>query len=281
MPDTQNVNKQKLQRPDVLAKWVGALQLSKRGLEVTMRNRIKHIAAALGLAAVLAGGHAAAVPVTVAGATVSFTFDSALSGLFGTPAISGDVLYFTPTAFKTQSLNGSGFTTASQTFNVAVHANSGFELSAVNYTEDGDYYKIGSGSSVAVGGKLYVRDLDAPLAPALSGKLKPAQALTVTASLLDFEPTDWAAQAGVVVPTTWGGADGVVGGVNVTLENLLLASTLSGNSAAFIEKKFAALSVSTLPLIVASPVPEPDAWMLFVSGLGIVAYAFRRRHLRA
>lgn len=127
-----------------------------------------------------------------------------------------------------------------------------------NFVEDGDYYKIGSGSSVAVGGKLYVRELDAPLAPAIVGKLKPGGALTVTTSLLDFEPTDWTAQTGVVLPTTWGGADGVVACVNVTIENLLLASTLSANSAAFIEKKFAALSIVT------SPVPEPEAWVLFL-----------------
>lgn len=240
-----------------------------------MKKYIKQTAAALGLSAVMLSGHALAIPVTVAGTTVSFTFDSALSGLFGAPTVVGDALFFTPTAYKAQSFNGTGFAATSQTFNITVNANAGYQLEAVNFTEDGDYYNIGSGASVAVGGKLYVRDLDSPLSPAAISKLKSTLPLTDVTSLTDFETTDWTVQAGMTIPAGWGGADSVVGGINVTIENILLASSLVAGDAAFIEKKFAGLGIVT------SPVPEPQAYLLFLAGLGLVGYAARHKAHRA
>lgn len=216
-------------------------------------------------------GAAFATTVTLAGTTVSFTFDSALSGLFGAPTVTGDALYFTPTTYKAQSFNNSGFASASQTFNITVNANPGYRVSAVNLNEDGDYYNIGAGASVAVGGKLYVRDLESPLAPVAIGKIKAALPLTDVTSMADFETTDWTSHAGVATLAGWGGADGVVSGVNVTIENILLASSLTSDSAAFIEKKFVGLGV------VAAPVPEADTYAMMLVGLGLVGFAVRRR----
>jgi hypothetical protein len=233
---------------------------------------LKHTAAVLALSAALLSGPVQAVPMTVAGATVSFTFDSALSGLFGAPTVAGDALFFTPTAYKAQSFNNTGFASVSQTFNIAVNVNPGYRVSAVNLTEDGDYYKIGTDSSVAVGGKLYVRDLESPLAPAASSKIKSSLPLTDVTSLADFETTDWTSHAGVAIPAGWGGADGIVSGVNVTIENILLATNSFG-SAAFIEKKFAGLAIVT------APVPEPQAYALFLAGLGLIGFmGWRRAH---
>ncbi len=234
-----------------------------------------HTAVVLGLSAVIASGPARAVPVTVAGSTVNFTFDSALSGLFGAPAVAGNVLFFTPTTYKAQSFNGSGFASASQTFNVMVNARPGYLVSAVDLNEDGDYYNIGANASVAVGGKLYVRDIESPLAPAAFGTIKPALPLTDVTSLANFETTNWTSHAGVAIPAGWGGADSVVSGVNVTIQNILLASTMTSGSAAFIEKKFAGLSVVT------APVPEPDAYALFLVGLGLVGSMAWHRRRRA
>ena len=225
-----------------------------------------HTATVLGLSVAMLSGHALAVPVTVAGTTVSFTFDSALSGLFGAPTVTGDALFFTPTTYKAQSFNGSGFASASQTFNITVNANPGYFVTAVNLNEDGDYYNIGAGASVAVGGKLYVRDLESPLTPAASSKIKSLLPLTDVTSLADFETTDWTSHAGVTIPAGWGGADGVVSGVNVTIENILLANSSTLGSAAFIEKKFAGLDIVT------TPVPEPQAYALFFAGLGLVGF---------
>lgn len=231
----------------------------------------KHTATALVLSAVMLSGPVQAVPVTVAGATVSFTFDSALSGLFGVPTVTGDALFFTPTTYKAQSFNGTGFVSTSQTFNIAVTANSGYQVSAVNLTEDGDYYNIGAGSNVAVGGKLYVRDLESPLTPAAISKIKSSLPLTDMTSLANFETTDWTSHASVAIPAGWGGADGIVSGVNVTLENLLLASSQTIGGAAFIEKKFAGVGIVT------TPVPEPQAYALFIAGLGLIGFMGWRR----
>ena len=86
-----------------------------------------------------------------------------------------------------------------------------------------------------MGGKLYVRDLESPLAPAASSKIKTTLPLTDVTSLANFETTDWTSQAGVTIPAGWGGSDGIVNGVNVTIENILLANSLTAGSAAFID----------------------------------------------
>lgn len=234
-------------------------------------KRMNKLAIAILLLSQALSGTALAVPVTVAGTSVSFTFDSALSGLFGAPTVAGDALFFTPTTYKAQSFNGTGFASASQTFNITVNANPGYLLSAVNLSEDGDYYNIGAGSSVAVGGKLYVRDLESPLTPPASSKIKSSVALTNTTSMMDFETTDWASHTNIAIPAGWGGADGIVSGVNVTIENILLASSLTLGDAAFIEKKFVGLNVVT------APVPEPETYALLLVGLGLVGVAVRRR----
>lgn len=234
-------------------------------------KRMSKLAAGILLLGQTLSGVAFAVPVTLTGTTVSFTFDSALSGLFGAPTVSGDALFFTPTTYKAQSFNGAGFDSASQTFNISVSANPGYRVSAVNLTEDGDYYKIGPSAGVAVGGKLYVRDLASPLAPVAIGKIKADVPLNDVTSLENFETTDWTSHTGVTIPAGWGGSDGIVSGVNVTIENILLARSMNPVSAAFIEKKFVALNLVT------APVPEPEAYAMMLVGLGLVGLAVRRR----
>lgn len=230
-------------------------------------KHMNKLAAAILLLSQAISGTALAVPVTVAGTTVSFTFDSALSGLFGAPTVTGDALFFTPTTYKAQSFNGTGFASASQTFNIAVNANSGYLVSAVNLNEDGDYYNIGTGSSVAVGGKFYARDLESPMTPAASSKIQSSLPLTDMTSMADFETTDWTSHANIAIPAGWGG----VSGVNVTIENILLANSTTLGAAAFIEKKFVGLNVVT------APVPEPETYAMLLAGLGLVGFVVRRR----
>lgn len=235
---------------------------------------VKHTGSVVsGLSALILSGSALAVPVTVAGTTVSFTFDSALAGLFGAPTVTGDSIWFTPTTFVAQSSNGAGLTPpTSQTFNIGVSANSGYQLSAVNLSEDGDYYKLGSGAEVAVGGKLYLRDSESPLAPAVSSSIHATQPLTAVTSMANFETSNWTATAGVAIPAGWGGADGIVSGANVTIQNILLANSTVAGSAAFIEKKFIGIDVVT------TPVPEPQTYAMFLAGLGLVGFLVRRKH---
>ncbi|MEW6119365.1 MAG: PEP-CTERM sorting domain-containing protein [Pseudomonadota bacterium] len=224
----------------------------------------------------LAAAQAQAVPVTLAGTTVSFTFDDALAGLFGTPSVSGDALFFTPTNFKAISSSGAGFVSASQTFNVAVTANAGYQIAGASLTENGDYYNINTNfagfEGVAVGGQLRLVDLDAPFTPAVVGAISATAPLTATTTFPSgFATSNWTATAAAAVPLGWGGADGIATAVNVTIENILIASSLNAASAAFIEKKFAGLEIVT------TPVPEPETYAFFLAGLGLVAALVRRR----
>jgi len=241
-----------------------------------MMTRIKHIGiATFAASAVLLGAQAQAVPVTVVGATVSFTFDSALAGLFGAPSVSGDSLYFTPTSFKAQSSSGAGFAVTSQTFNVAVTANAGHQIAGAALTESGDYFNINTNfagnEGVAVGGQFILRDLDSPFAAPVSANIVASAPLTATTTLATFGTANWTAGASVNVPLGWGGQDGIVEGVNLTLQNILIASSLNAASSAFIEKKFAGIEIIT------TPVPEPANYAMFLAGLGILGYLARRR----
>lgn len=238
-----------------------------------LQNLFKYTrAAVLGLSVAAWGGAATAVPITVTGTTVSFTFDDALAGLFGTPGGAGNALIFTPTNFKAQAFNSAGIVAASQTFNVQVSANPGYLITAVKLSEAGDYYNLGSSSAVAVGGQLRVFDLETPLAPALTASIAASQPLTALTSFAAFATSDWNASANVTLPATgWSGADGAIGNVNVTIENILLAKSLVLGDAAFIEKKFAGLAIVT------TPVPEPQAYLSFAVGLGLVGWMGWRR----
>jgi hypothetical protein len=232
-----------------------------------MKTTLKSAAILLTLAAAFQSGQVSAIPVTVSGASVSFTYDSALTGLFGAPTVVGDTFYFTPTTFTAQSYNGAGIVNTSATFNVAVTANSGYTLSAATLAEQGDYYVIGSGSAVAVGGKLFVRDLASPVTSVTSSSILPSTPLTATTTLAGFETSEWFASVGGALPGSWGS----ITGVNVTIENILLASTSAAGSAAFIEKKFAGLTV------IISPVPESNRAALMLAGLGLVGFVARRK----
>jgi hypothetical protein len=59
--------------------------------------------------------------------------------------------------------------------------------------------------------------------------------------------------------------------INVTVENLLLASTGVPSSVAFVEKKFVGLTA------VMAPVPEAETYAMMLAGLGLVGFAAARR----
>ncbi len=239
-------------------------------------NMFKNVGVAvLGLSAALLSGSALAVPTTLVGTNVSFTFDSALLGLYGTPIVSGDSLVFTPTAFSAASSNGAGFVMTNATLNVAITANAGYEFSTINLTERGDYYLIGSDAQVAVGGQIRVFDQDDPIHNEVTGSIVATAPFNVFTTFSTFSSTNWTANASASVPASgWGGDDGIVDGINLTIENLLIASTSAAGSAAFIEKKFAGTT------IIISAVPEADTYAMLLAGLGLVGFMARRRAAR-
>jgi hypothetical protein len=217
---------------------------------------------ALGLLVLSQGliGLAHAVPVTVSGTDFDFTYDDSLVGLFGQPTVSGDTLYFTPTDFKAQSANGSGYTVASGTVNIVVTAHSGQSFGNVSLAERGDYLLLGSGSSVDVTGQVRAFDTSMPLND-LTASVTPTSPLTMTGT----PAQNWNANASLNV-ASWSSATKL----NITLENLLLASTSSPNSLAFVEKKFAGLTITTA-------VPEAQTSSMLLAGLGLTAFIVARR----
>ncbi|MGA9163896.1 MAG: FxDxF family PEP-CTERM protein [Thiobacillus sp.] len=224
--------------------------------------------AIIGLSATLLSCNALAVVQTLVGTNVTYVFDDALMGLYGTPILSGDSLVFTPINFKAQSTNGQGIVQTSSTINVQVYTNANYNFSAFNLTELGDYSLIGSDAQVAVGGQIRMFDLTNPPPPAanqLTDPITVTAPLTVTTSLANYQTTNWQANAAIAVPTNWGN------GVNLTIENILLASTTQLGSAAFVEKKFVGNSV------ILTPVPEAETYAMMLAGLGLVGFMARRR----
>ena len=210
------------------------------------------------------GGAAFAAPVTLAGDTVNFSFDDALLGLFGPASVSGDTLYFTPVAFEAQSLNGAGFALANDTINIKVAAHDGWSFNRVDLIERGDYLLLGSGSTADVAGQLRVFDIAAPLTDTT------ASIASLSPLNLSGVPThNWDARASANL-SAWEGTQAI----NVTVENLLLASTSATSSLAFVEKKFVGL---TPVMMAAAPVPEAETYAMMLAGLGLVGFAAMRR----
>ncbi|NWG38763.1 MAG: hypothetical protein HXY27_02175 [Hydrogenophilaceae bacterium] len=201
-----------------------------------------------------------AIPVTLSGNTVEYTFDDSLMGLFGTPSISGDTLFFTPVNFETQSLNGSGFALENETVNIKVSTHTGYRFGSVNLIEKGDYLLLGPGSDVDVTGQIRVFDTANPLMDITDG-ITPLAPLNLTG----IPTRNWEASA-MVDMSSWTNTTEI----NITVQNLLLAVTTAPSSLAFVEKKFIGLSTSV------SPVPEVETWAMMLAGVGLIGLQLRR-----
>jgi len=231
--------------------------------EQTMK-RMKTLATGILLLGQTLSGAAFAASVTLAGTTVDFTFDDALLGLFGPASVAGDTLYFTPVAFRAQSLNGAGFALANDTMNVRVAAHGGWSFAGMDLLERGDYLLLGAGSMADVGGQIRVFDVASPLA-----ELDASISASAPLDLSGLPTHNWQAAATLDL-SAWNDAQTL----NVTIQNLLLASTGASPSLAFIEKKFVGLTPAMLEV---TPVPEAETYAMMLAGLGLVGWAARRR----
>lgn len=232
-------------------------------------NGFNRLAVISACAAGVFGGSPSALAATVKLEGVAFDiyYDDASLDLFGTPSLTGDVLYFTPTSFKAESLNGLGVASASSTVNLRVELNEGYDFASIGLVERGDYRLRGASSEVDVLGQLRVFDVDAPLTD-VTDRLQTTAALD-QADGLNY---NWQANAdlGLTGPL-WSDTRMV----NVTIENLLDAYTDpldAGRKQAFVEKKFVGLVVGTV-----AAVPEPESYALMLAGLGMVGLVARRR----
>lgn len=224
-------------------------------------KRMKTLTAGIFLLGQAFSGVVLAASVTLSGTTVDFTFDDAMLGLFGPANVSGNSLYFTPTNFKAQSLNGAGFALTNETMNIKVSTHSDWLFSSIGLVERGDYLLLGSGSMADVAGQMRIFDVATPL-------------VDVTASIVSSSPLNlvglpthnWDAQVSTDL-SAWNTTQMI----NVTIENLLLASTGAMPSLAFVEKKFVGLTVVT------APIPEAETYAMMLAGLGLVGFAAMRR----
>lgn len=212
-------------------------------------------------------GHAAIV--TVNGADVSFTFDDAT--LFGTGIAVGNSLFFQPTTFKAQSLNGAGVVSTSATLNITVTAiTSGYVIQDVAMQELGDYQISGAGASVTAAGRLQVTSQTTLCGffPCLDAQLFNATGLTTQGPL-----TNWSGGTNVDLNSIagWGSDTNVI----AQMQNNLTATTLAVGESAMIQKKFGGVGLIVNPV----PVPVPAAVWFFGTGLlGLMGLAKRRKH---
>lgn len=213
----------------------------------------------------LASTSAGAASITQFGDDVSFTYDD--STLYGTGVVVGNTIFFTPSTFFAESLDGEGLVTATETLHIDVSATtSGFNMTNFTVYEQGDYKQRGSGASASADGYFQATSLTTlcgtPLSPCAGLTLYNSGTLADTGDSLGLwnmgGDLDLASVAG------WGSDTDV----RLTIQNILTAETLNSGEIAFIQKKF---SVS-IP-----QVPVPAAVWLFGSGLlGLVGVARRR-----
>lgn len=226
-------------------------------------KHVNKLATGIFLLSQAVSGAAFAVSVTLSGNNVDYTFDDTLLGLYGPATVAGDTLYFTPVNFRAESLNGAGYALASSTMNIQVTVRDGWWFSNIGLAERGDYLLLGSGSTADVSGQIRVFDVAAPLTD-------------VMANILPSGPLD---QSGL--PTTYWNAATTVDlsawtnarTVNVTMQNLLLASTSAAASLALVDKKFVGLTTEV------APIPEAQTYAMMLAGLGLIGWKLRRRRV--
>lgn len=233
-------------------------------------KHLKTMAASAFVIGQLLSGSVLAASVTLSGDTVDYTFDDTLLGLFGPASLSGDTLYFTPVNFQAESLNGAGYALTNSTMNIQVSAHDGWAFTNMSLVEKGDYMLLGGASTAEVAGQMRVYDLDSVLTDVTAN-------IQTTAALdhVGLPTTNW--EAGSVIDlSAWTDTQAV----NVTVQNLLLASTTGASSLAFVDKKFVGLT-PTLAAVPISPVPEAHTYGMMLAGLGLIGWKIKRRRLLA
>lgn len=227
-------------------------------------KRVKKMAIGIFMLGQAISGAAYSASITLAGTDVDFKFDDALLGLFGPANVSGNSLYFTPVDFAARSMNGAGYAFTNDTMNIKMTARNGLSFSSIGMVERGDYLLLGTGASAEVAGQMRVFDTARPLSD-MTANIKSASPLN-----LPGVPThNWTADAAIDL-SAWKG----VQAVNVTIESLLLSSTSTPTSLAFVESKFLGL---TPGLTAVAAVPEAETYAMMLAGLGLVGWVARRR----
>jgi hypothetical protein len=242
---------------------------------------------ALVAAGMLSQAHAALV--TISGAANNSTFDvvydnSALS-LFGTPSLSNNVVFFTPTTFAANAIGVNQAQTTNSTVNLRIIPLAGYDFAGFDLLERGDFYLEGASSRVRAQGQLRAFDIATPLVefsdnivsttasgPAIGTLLG---SIAANSAYRDGNNYNWVGTASI---SSLGNGLATADEVNITIENILRANTLGPTPGelgleAFIEKKFAGGSVG----LTVSMIPEPSEIGMILSGLAMIGFIARRR----
>jgi hypothetical protein len=216
------------------------------------------------------------------GTAFDVIYDPSTLGLFGSLSLVGNTLEFTPNNFIAVSQNGQGVVTptgATTASGIQLIANPGYNFSLLQLTELGDYQLSGAGSSVSLSGELIAFDGDAsadPVGTYTTSQINATGPLNVMTGLSNTQ--NWTATAAINNSTTTVGGSGpwLSGAttVDLSIENLLSASTTEADSEALIQKKgeFGGVGMT------ASTVPVPGAaWLL--GGALLMLVGFRKQAL--
>jgi len=210
--------------------------------------------------------NAHAVIIHLPGSTVDFYYDDEQPSMaaFGTLSAVGDSIFANPTGFRAVSDDG-GSVGFSAEGTITVVAKTGYQFSAVGVEQQGDYKVNGAGASVSVVGDLTVTD---------SNNAATTENIIMVNSGLginDGNLQSWSSFGSFDLSTPlWDS----VNSFELTLDNILSASTSTLGESAFIENKFVGGGMVTIETVV----PVPAALWLFVSGLfGLIGLARRTK----
>jgi hypothetical protein len=219
------------------------------------------------LALALLSAHAQAAEYRLDGATFDIVFrnDSAF-GLFGTPTLAGNTLFFTPDQYSAKSTTKQ-WDINNSTISFWIEADAGHHLAGASLLEQGDYSLFGKSAFASVAGQTRSVDIR---------KSGESEAVDFTggknlATTPIGETTNWEVTSLQTFATD-------ASKVKFSIENLLFANGGSKGGYAFVEKKYVGLTVSTVPELTVSAVPEPESFAMLLAGLGLIgAIAHRRR----
>jgi PEP-CTERM motif len=235
-------------------------------------QKIQQMSQRLALTGLLVvAAQAQASMVTLVGQDFDISYDTAsVDALFGTPAVVGNTIRFTPVNFSAQSLRGDEVVTRTATTHVILQLHAGRQLASASLVEQGSYTLSGTQSFVDVGGQIRLFDLN-NFSNEVTARLLPSGNL----NLADGHSHSWQAAATANIPAH--SALALASRLNLTLENSLEAYT-DANETGLVQ---AMIVKSTTPegiSIQISTVPEPESWALSLVALGgLLAMSLRHR----
>jgi hypothetical protein len=219
----------------------------------------------------LVATQAQSATVILSGTNFDVGYDDTLLGYYGTPVLSGNVVYFTPVNFKAESLNGGGLSVTGSFLSLAITPKNGFAVGNLSVAERGDYILRNANSSVTVNG--YTRAYSS-VSPAFdnSAPIVSTSDLQIVNSNANSALThDWTASSSIDLVSLHLPANFPV---NFEISTTLSAFTgpgIAGPKRAFIEQKFTGLALTV------SPIPEPSSSLSLLVGLSLIGFYLKRK----